>query len=56
MTVQPRPCNVALAVSPVALGAELVPPDKFIVKLLKAVVPFVPSNAARLTRIPSTDA
>lgn len=54
MTVHPRACNVAFAASPVALGVDDVPPDKFTVLLLYAVVPPVPSNAANDTSMPST--
>lgn len=56
VTVQLRASRIVLAASPVALGAELVPPDRLIVLLLYAVVPPVPSSAASDTRIPSTDA
>jgi len=47
---------VAFAARPVALGADDVPPLTFTVLELHAVVPFVPSKAARETKIPSTDA
>ena len=49
-----RATNITLAAKPVALGADDVPPDRFIVKLLYAVVPPVPSRAANETKIPST--
>lgn len=56
VTVQLLPINVVLATNPVALGVDDVPPLRFIVLLLYAVVPFVPSNAAKDTNMPSTDA
>lgn len=56
VTVQLLPINVVLAANPVALGVDDVPPLKFTVWLLYAVVPPVPSRAARDTNMPSTDA
>lgn len=56
VTVQLLPINVVLATNPVALGVDDVPPLRFIVLLLYAVVPFVPSNAAKDINMPSTDA
>lgn len=56
MTVQPLPTRVALAVSPEALGVLDVPPETLTVLLLKAVVPFVPSSAAKRISILSTEA
>lgn len=54
--MHPRACKVAFAVNPVALGADDVPPLKLTVLLLYEVVPPVPSNAASLTSMSSTDA
>ena len=53
--MQPRATRVAFAAKPVALGVALVPVSVTVL-LLYAVVKPVPSNAANLTNMPSTDA